>query len=62
MEVVEGYGLHIQTTFLTGGSIGAALKVFDIKRPDIAAKAKERKAGALETKIKAKEEVIAERA
>jgi hypothetical protein len=34
--------------------------VFDFKRPDITAKAEERKAAALEAKIKAKNEVIAE--
>jgi putative transposase len=60
-SVAESRGIHPDNIFNWRKRLfEAAPKLFEIKRPDIAAKAEERKAAELEAKLKQKEEVIAE--
>jgi transposase-like protein len=59
--VAEGYGLHPNNIFNWRKQLfeGASL-IFEIKRQDVTAKAEDRKAAELETKLRQKDEVIAE--
>ena len=60
-SVAESHGIHPNNIFNWRKQLfEAAPKLFEIKRPDIAAKAEERKAAELEAKLKQKDEVIAE--
>jgi len=59
--VAESYGLHPNNIFKWRKQLfEEAPRLFEIKRPDVAAKAEERKAAELEAKLKQKDEVIAE--
>ena len=59
--VAEGYGLHPNNIFNWRKQLfEGAPEVFEIKRPDVSAKAEGRKAAELEAKLKQKDEVIAE--
>jgi transposase-like protein len=60
-EVAEKYGIHPNNIFKWRKQLfEGAPSLFETKRPDISAKADERKMAALEEKLKAKDEVIAE--
>jgi transposase-like protein len=59
--VAESYGLHPNNIFKWRKQLfEGAPHLFEIKRPDVTGKAEERKAAELETKLKQKDEVIAE--
>ena len=60
-SVAEGHGVHPNLILNWRKQLFEnALQVFEIKRSDITEKAQERKAKALEEKIRHKDEVIAE--
>jgi len=60
-QVADMYGLHPNNIFNWRKQLfEGGLQTFQVKRPDISAKAEERKVSALEGKIKQKDEVIAE--
>jgi len=60
-QVAEKYGLHPNNIFSWRKQLFEnGLQAFQIKRADISSKAEERKISALESKIKQKDEVIAE--
>jgi transposase-like protein len=60
-ETAEQYGLHPNNIFNWRKQLfEGGVQIFQIKRTDISGKAEERKAAALEDKIKQKDEVIAE--
>ena len=60
-QVAEQYGLHPNNIFAWRKQLfEGGIQVFQIKRPDISGKAEERKIAELESKLKQKDEVIAE--
>jgi transposase-like protein len=59
--VAEGYDIHPNNIFTWRKQLfEGAEQIFEIKRPDVSAKAKGRKTARLEAKLKQKDEVIAE--
>jgi transposase-like protein len=59
--VAEGYDVHPNNIFAWRKQLfEGAQHIFEIKRPDVSAKAEGRKAAQLEAKLKQKDEVIAE--
>jgi transposase-like protein len=59
--VAEGYGLHPNNIFNRRKQLfEGAPQIFEIKRPDLTAKAEGRRTAELEERLKQKDEVIAE--
>jgi transposase-like protein len=59
--VAEGYGVHPNNIFAWRKQLfEGAEHIFEIKRPDVTAKAEGKKAAQLEAKLRQKDEVIAE--
>jgi transposase-like protein len=59
--VAEGYDVHPNNIFTWRKQLfEGAERIFEIKRPDVSAKAEGRKAAELEARLKQKDEVIAE--
>jgi transposase-like protein len=59
--VAEGYDVHPNNIFTWRKQLfEGAEQIFEIKRPDVSAKAEGRKTAWLEAKLKQKDEVIAE--
>jgi transposase-like protein len=59
--VAEGYDMHPNNIFTWRKQLfEGAEQIFEIKRPDLSAKAEGRKAAELEAKLKQKDEVIAD--